>query len=164
MDTLENIIKEVMITAVKGRFNFIDMSGSHAGVTLQNATLIELVEQLKTCVEAVDQTTASPPCAAAAAESPLSAGCHGPRQVRGNNRTDWDTLATALGHVPPPQHTQIAHTLLHTNWQSTVDSECEPTVYQGVRQAKLEQVFQHGEGGQEGEGEEPEEESSNYGR
>ena len=57
MHTLETRIKEVKITVAKGGFDFSDMSGSAVGVSLQYDTLIQLIEQLKTCVEVAESRT-----------------------------------------------------------------------------------------------------------
>ena len=57
MHILETRIKEVKITVAKGGFDFSDMSGSAGGVSLQYDTLIQLIEQLKTCVEVDESRT-----------------------------------------------------------------------------------------------------------
>lgn len=57
MHTLETRIKEVKITVAKGGIDFSDMSGSAGGVSLQYDTLIQLIEQLKTCVEVAESRT-----------------------------------------------------------------------------------------------------------
>ena len=55
LHTLETRIREIKITVAKGGFDFADME--NGSVSLQYDTLIQLIEQLKTCVEVAESRT-----------------------------------------------------------------------------------------------------------